>query len=184
MDKDSDKLKILFAGRLTRQKDPFTLLKAMQKLSNTGIFFSLEIVGDGPLRRKMESFVKNQNLQNWVSFSGWVSREELREKYRSAHLLMITSRDEGQSLAMMEAISSGVYLFTTPVSGSESLVQAGVNGEYIPFGEPQQIAERLEAFYREKVINLYRIPGGFLQKLRETISWDHYVKAYDRIIQA
>lgn len=183
-DKDSKELKILFAGRLTKQKDPFTLLKATQKLSTTGITFSLEIVGDGPLRRKMESFVKNQNLQKWVRFSGWVSREELRKKYRSAHLMIITSRDEGQSLAMMEAISSGLYLFTTPVSGSESLVHDGVNGEYIPFGKPLQIADQLETFYKEKAIKRYRIPDGILQELRESISWDHYVKAYDRIIQA
>lgn len=182
-DKGSEKLKILFTGRLTRQKDPFIMLKAIQKLSATGIPFSLEIVGDGPLRKKMESFVKNQNLQRWLHFSGWISREELREKYRSAHLLIITSRDEGQSLAMMEAISSGLYLFTTPVSGSESLVHESVNGNFIPFGEPQQIADQLETFYKEKVMKLYRIPDGILQELRENISWDHYVKAYDRIIQ-
>ena len=97
--------------------------------------------------------------------------------------MIITSRDEGQSLAMMEAISSGLYLFTTPVSGSENLVHEGVNGDYIPFGEPQQIADQLEAFYREKVIKQYRIPANILQELRESISWDHYVKAYDRIIQ-
>jgi glycosyltransferase involved in cell wall biosynthesis len=97
--------------------------------------------------------------------------------------MIITSRDEGQSLAMMEAISSGLYLFTTPVSGSESLVHEGVNGEYIPFGEPQQIAEQLLAFYREKGIIPYKIPGGILQELRESISWNHYVKAYDQIIQ-
>jgi len=183
LDKDGDKLKILFAGRLTRQKDPFTLLRAMQELSSSGIPFSLEIVGDGPLRKRMETFVKNQNLQRRIRFSGWIAREELRERYRNAHLMIITSRDEGQSLAMMEAISSGLYLFTTPVSGSESLVQEGVNGEYIPFGEPQQIAEQLLAFHKEKVLIPYRIPDGILQELRENISWNHYVQAYDQIIQ-
>lgn len=182
-DKEGESLRILFAGRLTRQKDPFTLLKAAKLLSNSGTPFSLEIVGDGPLRPKMESKVKNHQLQRLVNFSGWISREELREKYRNAHLLLITSGDEGQSLAMMEAIASGLYLFTTPVSGSESLIHASVNGEYIPFGEAQEIATRLEAFYKEKVISNYKIPDQILQELRETISWDHYVKAYDRIIQ-
>lgn len=182
-EKNNKKLQILFAGRLTKQKDPFTMLKAMHKLSASGMPFTLEIVGDGPLRGKMETYIRNHHLQTWVKFSGWVSRNELREKYRSAHLLLITSSDEGQSLAMMEAISSGLYLFTTPVSGSENLVHEGVNGEYIPFGEPQQISQQLEAFYSEKVRNSYRIPDGILQKIRETISWDHYVRAYDRIIQ-
>ncbi len=181
--KENDLFRILFAGRLTRQKDPFTLLKAVQILSDTDTPFSLEIVGDGPLRRKMESFVKNHKLHKWIIFSGWVSREELREKYRNAHLFIITSIDEGQSLAMMEAIASGLYLFTTPVSGSESLIHTDVNGEYIPFGEPQEISVRLEAYYKEKVMDQYRIPDGLLQELRDAISWDHYVNAYAQIIQ-
>ena len=182
--KEGDLFKILFAGRLTSQKDPFTLLRAVKTLYHTGTPFSLEIVGDGPLRKKMESFVARHQLQKSVRFSGWVSREELRGQYRNAHLFITTSIDEGQSLAMMEAIASGLYLFTTPVSGSESLIQEGVNGAYIPFGDAQQIAIQLESFYRTKASKQYRIPEGFLQELRETISWDHYVKAYDRIIQA
>ena len=182
-EKERDELRILFAGRLTRQKDPFTLLKAMQVLSRSDTPFSMEIVGDGPLRKKMESFVKHHQLNKQVKFSGWISREELKEKYRSAHLLLITSVDEGQSLAMMEAISSGLYLFTTPVSGSESLIHDKVSGEYIPFGDPQEIAYRLEAYYREKVLEHYRVPDRLLQELRQSISWDNYVHAYDRIIQ-
>jgi glycosyltransferase involved in cell wall biosynthesis len=182
-DKETEVLRLLFVGRLTVQKDPFTLLKGLQFLTATGIPVSLEIIGDGPLRRKMESFVKIHNLGKWVSFIGWISREDLRESYRKAHLLMITSADEGQSLAMMEAISSGLYIFTTPVSGSESLIHENVNGEYIPFGDPQRIAARLEVFYSEKLVENYRIPEGFLQKLRETISWDHYARAYHRIIE-
>ncbi len=183
-DKEHDRLRILFAGRLTSQKDPFTLLKAIQALHSSGTPFSLEIVGDGPLRKKMESFVATHKLQKVVSFSGWISREELREKYRSAHLLLICSRDEGQSLAMMEAMASGLYLFTTPVSGSESLIREGINGEYIPFGDAQEIGVQLESYYRTKASNQYRVPDDILQELRETISWNHYVNAYDRIIQA
>ena len=181
--KEKEMLRILFVGRLTVQKDPFTLLCAIHFLSATLTPFSLEILGDGPLRRKMVTYVRNHHLDSYVKFSGWVSREELREKYRSAHLLMVTSRDEGQSLAMMEAISSGLYLVTTPVSGSETLIHEDINGEYIPFGTPLVIAPRLKAFYKEKVLKQYRIPGPLLQELRETISWDHYVNAYDRIIQ-
>jgi glycosyltransferase involved in cell wall biosynthesis len=183
-EKERDTLRILFVGRLTRQKDPFTLLNAVQDLSNSGTPFLLEIVGDGPLRRKMESFVKNHQLKMQVRFSGWISREELREKYRSAHLLLITSVDEGQSLAMMEAIASGLYLISTKVSGSESLIHEKVSGEYIPFGDPQELAHRLEAYYKEKLLEFHSVPDRILQELRQSISWDHYVHAYDRIIQA
>ncbi len=182
--KEKELLRILFVGRLTRQKDPFTQLRTMQILSQSDIPFSLEIIGDGPLRKKMESYVRAHQLHKQVKFSGWVSREELSNKYRRAHLLLITSIDEGQSLAMMEALASGLYLLTSPVSGSESLIHDKINGEYIPQGNPQEIAIRLEAFYREKVLKQYRIPEDILKELRQSISWDHYVNAYNRLIQA
>jgi glycosyltransferase involved in cell wall biosynthesis len=181
-DKETAILRLLFVGRLTVQKDPFTLLEALQLLTSADIPVSLEIIGDGPLRRTMEAFVISRKLDKWVSFPGWIIREELREKYRNAHLLVITSRDEGQSLAMLEAISSGLYLFTTPVSGSELLVHENVNGTFIPPGEPHMLAKQMAAFYREKVSKNYRIPEGVLLKLRESISWENYVKAYHRII--
>ena len=181
--KDQHLLQILFTGRLTRQKDPFTLLRAIILLAESGTPFLLEIVGDGPLRNKMEAFVNAHQLNESVRFSGWIPREELRKKYHSSHLMLITSRDEGQSLAMMEAMATGLYLLTTPVSGSETLIQEGVNGEYIPLGNSHEIASRLAAFYREKLASAYKIPPGLLKETRERISWDHYVQAYHQIIQ-
>ena len=96
--------------------------------------------------------------------------------------MIMTSRDEGQSLAMMEAMATGLYLFTTPVSGSEPLIREGINGTYIPVGKAVEIASKLAFFHREKVTNAYRIPEKVLQETRGSISWDHYVKAYAQII--
>jgi len=183
VEKDPSELRMVFAGRLTRQKDPFTLLRTARSLLAARVPFSIEILGDGPLRRKMESYVKQHQLEGSVHFAGWVTREVVREKYRRAHLLLVTSRDEGQSLTMMEALATGLYLFTTPVSGSEFLIQEGVNGTFIPEGDPEAIAGMLSRHFREKIAKRYRIPEETLQSLRESISWDGYIMAYHRIIQ-
>jgi len=182
-EKSLDTFKILFTGRLTVQKDPFTMLKAARNLSNSEIPFSLEIIGDGPLREKMENYIRTHHLEEKVTFCGWMSRSALREKYRNAHLLSITSRDEGMSLAMMEALSSGLYVFTTRVSGSESLIRENVNGNFIPFRYPEKLAASLQRFYLEKMLKNYRVPDQILRELRQVISWDHNVNAYDRLIQ-
>jgi len=181
--KAKEVLRILFVGRLSGKNNPLILLEAMHFLTGTPTPFSLDIVGEGRQMRKMKSYVKDHHMDRWITFSGWESREELKERYRSAHLLISPSRDEDQSLVMMEAISSGLYLFTTPESGGESLILEGVNGEYIPPGGPLLISARIEAFYKEKVLKNYRIPRGTLMEMRESISWDKYVGAYDRIIK-
>lgn len=180
--KNMDSFRILFIGRLTLQKDPFTMLKAMRNLSGSEIPVHLEIIGDGPLKKKMEKFVRNHHLERKVTFWGWMSREALRKKYQNAHALAVTSRDEGMSLAMMEALSSGLYLFTTRVSGSEPLIRENINGNFIPYNDPEQLATILKSFYLEKIVNQYRIPDQVHRELRNAISWDHYVKAYDQLI--
>jgi glycosyltransferase involved in cell wall biosynthesis len=132
----------------------------------------------------MESYVRDHRLGKMVQFHGWMSREQLRQKYRDAHLLLITSRDEGMSLAMMEALASGLYVLTTPVSGSGELIREGVNGDFIPFRDPPQIADTLGAIYRNRVSKGYRVPDQLLHEIRDSISWDHYVNAYAQLIQA
>ena len=181
---NAEPYRILFTGRLRSQKDPFTMLRAIRLFREKEIPFVVEIAGDGPLREKMESYVRDHQLGKMVQFGGWMSREELREKYRDAHLLLITSRDEGMSLAMMEALASGLYVLTTPVSGSEGLIREGVNGDFIPFRDPGQVAESLERIYRNKVMKRYRVPDQLLQEIRDSISLDHYVSAYEQLIQA
>lgn len=183
VEKDHHKLKILFIGRLSEQKDPMTFLRAVSVFKTKGIPLAAEIIGDGPLRRKMESFVATNRLENEILFSGWISKEDIREKYTQAHLLVATSLDEGMSLTMLESLSSGVYLLTTPVSGSENIIINNVNGEFIPYGNPTRIAECIENFYSEKFICHYRIDKNAIERIQEQVSWDSYVKSYHQLIQ-
>ncbi len=181
--KKFDSLKVLFVGRLTSQKDPFTLLKTARLIAESDIPFSIEIIGDGPLRKKMQQYINNFHLQGRVKFSGWVSKEELRNKYQSAHVLVITSRDEGMSLAMMEAIASGLYVLTTKVSGSKGLIFENSNGNFISSGNEDELAAALKAYYEDKFLENYEVPDDILGELIEKISWDNYVENYKQLIQ-
>lgn len=183
IERNFDSLKILFVGRLTSQKDPFTLLKTAKIIADSDIPFSIEIIGDGPLREKMQQYINNNHLEGKVKFSGWISKEELRDKYRSAHVLVITSRDEGMSLAMLEAISSGLYILTTKVSGSKGLIRENSNGNYILSGNVEELAVGLEVYYRDKFLAKYNIPDSVIGELRQNISWENYVENYKRLIQ-
>jgi len=183
VEKDHYKLKILFIGRLSEQKDPLTFLRAISIFKTKGIPFTAEIIGDGPLRNKMERYIMTNKLENEICFSGWISKEEIREKYKQAHLLVATSRDEGMSLTMLESLSSGIYLLTTPVSGSENIIINNVNGEFIPQGNPAQIAECIGNFYSGKFISHYRIDRNAIEKIQKQLGWDTYVKSYHQLIQ-
>ncbi|PID92565.1 MAG: hypothetical protein CSA96_02445 [Bacteroidetes bacterium] len=182
--KDREVLRVLFTGRMTRQKDPFTLLKSLQILKQKGIPFTLDIVGNGPLLKKMQHYTEKHGLSKELSYSGWVGKQELLRKYQQSHLMVISSLDEGMSLAMIEALSTGLYVVTTPVSGSSMLIRERLNGERFPFRDAARLAAILERYYRDKVSGAEALPLAALEEIRKEISWDHYVMAYHHLVQS
>src|SRR5436309_308130 len=74
----------LFVGRLSAEKGAEVLLQAWQKLKAT---IPLVILGDGPLRKPLESEAAARKLSN-ITFAGWRSRGEILSAMKSASLLI------------------------------------------------------------------------------------------------
>ncbi|MBN2214125.1 MAG: glycosyltransferase family 4 protein [Bacteroidales bacterium] len=182
-DREKDTLTLLFTGRLTRQKDPFILLKALALLEESEVPFRLEIIGDGPLKKKMMQYVRQKGYAEKVRFAGWVSKDEIRTCYRQSDLLVVCSLDEGMSLAILEAMATGLYIVTTPVSGTGEQIIAGVNGETYPYRDSPALAKVIEAFYRNHFLPRKKIPQDVLEKQRHEISWEKVIKKIDVLLQ-
>ncbi len=181
--KRKDVLTILFVGRLVDQKSPFVFLKAIEQLKNrANIQFQVEIYGDGPLKNKMEQVVVNKELSNFVKFNGWVSKEQLLVAYQSAHVHVISSDAEAMSIAALEALSTGIYLISTPVSGNTDVIDAGVNGDFFKFGNSVELTEKVEHYYQTKFKSEYKVPEQFLVKFREKYDWSGVVKKLEQVI--
>jgi glycosyltransferase involved in cell wall biosynthesis len=102
---------LLFVGRLAVQKNLSLLIEAVSRM-RTDVF--LDIVGEGELRGNIETLIRKYELQN-VNLHGKKTGEELIELYRSADVFVLPSLKEGISLAMLEALASGL-----PVVASDS----------------------------------------------------------------
>lgn len=176
----SEKFKIIFVGRLVKQKDPFTFLKAIKLFSITNQDFQVHIIGDGILRSKMEYFVNRNNLYGKVKFLGWISKENLVEEYQSAHIKVAPSLEEGMSISIMESLASGHYVITTPVSENQTLIQEQINGEIINLRDYKEIADKLQKYYFEKFTKGYTIPEEFLKLHKEQYGWTRIVELYEK----
>ncbi len=166
--------KILFVGRMVAQKDPFTFLKAVKSLRNKiGNKFLVNILGDGPLKKKMEFYVKENELEDVVNFKGWVSKEDMLAEYQSAHIQVITSIAEAMSIAALESLSSGLYVISTPVSGNTDIIETGINGDFINFRDFNDLALKTEDYYHNKFKENYKVPGDFLNEFREKYTWSN-----------
>ena len=140
--KKSKRFTILFVGRIVAQKGPIIFMKAVQEVIRRmgDVDLEIKIIGDGPMRKDMEVFIKKHHLQDHITMKGWIPKEELLLEYQSASLQLICSYDEAMSIAALESLSTGLFVISTPVSGSTDLIDAGENGEFFGFGKWEQAA--------------------------------------------
>jgi glycosyltransferase involved in cell wall biosynthesis len=170
---------ILFPGRLVKQKDPMSFLKAIEMIKDKITDFKVIILGDGPLRKQMESFVSSKNISNFVEFKSWVDKTEMLYNYRSASLTVLPSLNEGMSIATLEALACGQYVIATRVSNNESLITPGTNGDFIEKKKPADIASKILDFYNTKFKLGYVIPLEELNKYHELFEWDKIIDEYE-----
>ncbi|MFP5258146.1 MAG: glycosyltransferase family 4 protein [Acidobacteriota bacterium] len=163
----SGPVRLLFVGRVVHQKGLDVLLAALAELPS-GLKWSLDIVGDGPLRPALAEQAARLGLAGRVRFAGWATREAMPDILRAADLFVFASRDEGMPNAVLEAMASGLPVAATRISGNEELVLDGETGLLVPPDDVAALAgalgrllgdrdlrRRLGAAGRERVVREY-----------------------------
>lgn len=99
---------IVFLGRLVERKGCMQLLQAVDRLAKEGINFHLTIAGDGPERRKLESFVKVNGLDNQVRFLGFIEENTKPNLLASADIACFPALyGESFGIVLIEAMAAG-----------------------------------------------------------------------------
>ncbi|MBU8920361.1 MAG: glycosyltransferase family 4 protein [Bacteroidales bacterium] len=127
LDIKSDARVILFTGRLSPQKNLDILLESLP-LDQSSLL--MLIAGQGPERQRLESLAMRLGLDKTVRFLGPV--EEVSTLYHAADIFVLPSRDEGLSNSLLEAMSSGLHVIASDVSGSSEVIEDGVSGILFP----------------------------------------------------
>ncbi len=123
---------VLAVGRQAPVKRFDQLLEQMLIVRRSVPDATLTLVGDGPERSRLLDWVARHDAGSWVHFAGRVSREELRDLYRSAWLVASASLAEGWGLALTEAAGCGTPAVASDISGHRCSVIDGVTGVLAP----------------------------------------------------
>ena len=113
---------VLFIGRLTEEKNLFNLIKAFKHLDE----FSLDIIGKGPLERKLHKVAKDHGVQ--VNFLGVFPNNKLPEIINQYPIYILPSFYEGNPKTLLEAMSCGLACIGTNVIGIKNLIKHEENG--------------------------------------------------------
>ncbi|MCL6540388.1 MAG: glycosyltransferase [Roseiflexus sp.] len=118
---DRGKTIILYAGRLTEQKQPLLAARILLELKRRGLPFVCLIAGDGPLFDQLTGFVEKEGLTE-VRMLGAVGNERIRELMAVSDIFFLPSAHEGISLAIYEAMAMGLAIVGADVGGQAELV--------------------------------------------------------------
>lgn len=175
--------RLLFVGRVVRQKGLSYLLDALAALKSQGMTdWRLRIVGDGPTRLRLEAQAAQCGIADWVEFPGWLPFEQIPEEMRSADVFVLPSIVEGMPLVLLQAMASGLPVVATSVSGSVDLVQPGENGLLVPAKTATALQEALATLLASRPLR--ERMGEHSREIALTMDWSEIAKSYFALYQA
>jgi len=133
----SDK-RLLNVAALAEKKGHRYLLEALRDIPDT----TLDIVGDGELRRDLEHQANALELSDRVRFLGERPKQEVAELMRKADLFVLPSLAENLPVVLIEAQASGLPAVATRVGGVPELVDEAA-GALVPPADPPALAEAI-----------------------------------------
>jgi colanic acid/amylovoran biosynthesis glycosyltransferase len=142
-------LRLLTVARLTEIKGHEHTLRALGLLRRAVPSLQYDIVGDGPLRGRLESLVAELGLSDVVIFHGAAAADAIKSLLAQTHLFLFCSvsvegDQEGQGLALQEAQACGVPVVATAHGALPEGLREGYSGFLVPERDPVALADRLK----------------------------------------
>ena len=174
-------------GRLAEVKDQTTLIRAFAavsgSLSQDVLPPRLIIVGDGPLRSRLEQLVAELGIDRYTWITG--DRSDIPDILRLFDLFVLPSLGEGISNTILEAMATGLPIVATNVGGTPELVEHGVNGYLAESGDVDQLGSHISRLLKSKA-QRKMMGQASLDLVRNRFDWkrtvDAYLGVYDELL--
>ncbi len=135
---DAEAPLVLFAGRLAEQKRVDDLLKAIDLLQHVQPNLRTMIVGEGPLRDRLEETAKAYDLNNHLRFLG--HRNDVPQLMAAADIIVLPSAYEGLPNVVLEAMRFRKPVVATAAPGTTEVVVDNETGLLVPVGDVMLLA--------------------------------------------
>ena len=163
---EADPPEVFYTGRLSPEKGIHELAAASEGLN-------LVVCGDGPLRHLLPQT------------NGFVSRDELEQRYARAALVVIPSRSEGFGVVCAEAMARGKAVVASNVGGLAGLVRHGETGLLVPPGDVRALRAAIDRLLADPKLRA-RMGAAGRESMLGMCAWDRVidatVDAYERAL--
>ncbi len=128
-------VRLISTGSLMWRKGYMWQLMLVKSLTEKGVKVNLTIIGDGPDVQGLKYTAYRLGIESLVEFTGNLPYSKVLELLSQAHIYLSTSAAEGLSNAVLEAAASGLPVVAFDCEGMSEVIQDGLNGFIVPFGE-------------------------------------------------
>jgi glycosyltransferase involved in cell wall biosynthesis len=182
----SDDRIILFVGNLIRRKGLSLLMESLNLLRDKIPDFLALIVGEGEDLQNLKSMVNKYGLNRNVIFYGRISKTKLSDLCALADVFVLPSTSEGHSVALLEAMASGLPIVASDIEGNKESVEDGVNALLFKNANREELAEKLAVVLTDQKLKRSMSAKSsemYLKKFSTKIQIDNYLKIYSSLLK-
>ena len=173
-----DYLKVINIGRLTKQKDHLTILKAINELKKK-INIQLLIIGRGEERSNLQNYINENKLYNQIKIIE--PNTKVFSYLKLSDLFILSSKYEGLPNVLLEAAVLKKFIISTNCpTGPREILDNGKNGLFFKIGDYLDLKRKIIFYYNNK--NKLKRKTNNLYKSLSKYSFDYNLNKYWKII--
>jgi glycosyltransferase involved in cell wall biosynthesis len=139
---------LLYIGRIDKRKGIEFLIRSMGIVRENLPEVHLLVGGRGAHLEKMKKLIRRLNLEQNITFLGFVPDDQLNDLYNQAQCVVVPSIFEGFGITVIEALAAGTRVVGTDVDGIREILSSGEYGRLVPYGDHHALAEAIIAELR------------------------------------
>lgn len=185
-DINKNTLVITTTGRLSEVKNYKYLILLADKLKQKNLNFRVFIAGIGEQKKKLTSLIKKFNLENKVILLGNIKNKDIPSLLSISNLFILTSKYEGISISVLEAMSMSIPCLLSDVGGNKEIIQNGENGYLFPLNNLKYLEDKIIFLYKNKeLINNFGINSrtGFVKYYSIKKFHKNILRVYDSLLK-
>jgi len=176
VEKSYEIIDILYVGQVSEYKGVDILIKASKKIDSDNT--QLHIIGEGA---GLEKFKKLAGGDKRIKFYGFLQRQELKELYKKANLLIVPSICYDNSPTVIyESFSFGIPVIGSRIGGIPELIEEGYNGFLFEAGNVEELEDMINKVIKkpEQLREMGRNALDFVKKYEITVHVSELMKIY------
>ncbi|WP_370180770.1 glycosyltransferase family 4 protein [Rhodococcus wratislaviensis] len=175
----SEPVHVLFLGCIGDRKGAFTLLDAWAKMIGDGNGRArLTLAGDGEVQRARDR-VDELSVGSTVTVLGWLAPDRVPELLATSQVLALPSHNEGQPMAILEAMAHGLCVVASAVGGIPELIDDRC-GVLVPVDDVDALAHALRRVVYDDDARI-RLGSQALQRIRAEFDVDVVWRRFDAL---